>query len=225
MKRIKIRFRFSKEGDLIYISHQDLLRLFERGFRRAGFPLYFSEGFNPHPKISIISALGLGIEGKEEAGEVILREPVETDSFIAAANAAMPPEIRLISAEIISPSIKTQPAGAEYCVQNFHPPPDSGAVTDLMAQSRILVSRRKQATVKQVDIRPYLEDIRLEGRDTLIIKTKITPAGTARVDEILRVLGIDPGANGIHISRKRLYFECQASKKENHKKTELKKTD
>ena len=61
--RQRVRIRFRKSGDLRLIGHRDLVRAWERAFRRAALPLGMSEGFHPKPRMSIPAALGLGIEG------------------------------------------------------------------------------------------------------------------------------------------------------------------
>jgi radical SAM-linked protein len=76
-----VRFVFSKTGIMKYISHLDLMRLFMRGFRRAGFPLKMSEGFSPHPKLSIKRALKLGLESENEEASVILKEQIDPQEF------------------------------------------------------------------------------------------------------------------------------------------------
>ena len=58
----KLRLRFEKAGKAIYISHLDLMRVVQRVFLRAGVPLRYSEGFNPHPLISICLPLSVGTE-------------------------------------------------------------------------------------------------------------------------------------------------------------------
>jgi len=77
----KIRFIFSKQGILRYISHLDLMRLFMRAMRRADLPLKFSEGFNPHPKLSIKRALKLGLESDNEEATVALKEFINAAEF------------------------------------------------------------------------------------------------------------------------------------------------
>ena len=58
---IKYRLRFSKTGRAVYMSHLDLMRTMQRAFARAGFSLKHSEGFNPHPQISIALPLSVGM--------------------------------------------------------------------------------------------------------------------------------------------------------------------
>lgn len=64
-----------------YISHLDLMRLFTRAMRRAELPLKMSEGFSPHPKLSLKRALKLGVESEHEEASIVLRFPVEPAEF------------------------------------------------------------------------------------------------------------------------------------------------
>ena len=69
MNRQRLRIRFSKQGDLRFISHRDLVRAFERLFRRTHMPLQMSEGFHPKTKMTFPSALALGVEARDEVME------------------------------------------------------------------------------------------------------------------------------------------------------------
>jgi radical SAM-linked protein len=60
------RILFSKTGDAIWISHLDLMRLFQRAFKRAGLPLTHTQGFNPRPSVSIALPLSVGVESECE---------------------------------------------------------------------------------------------------------------------------------------------------------------
>ena len=64
-----------------YISHLDLMRLFMRAMRRAELPLKMSEGFSPHPKLSLKRALKLGIESEHEEASIVLKFPVTPEDF------------------------------------------------------------------------------------------------------------------------------------------------
>ena len=64
-----------------YISHLDLMRLFQRSMRRADLPLKFSQGFSPHPKFSIKRALKLGLESEREEATVVLKEAMNVEEF------------------------------------------------------------------------------------------------------------------------------------------------
>lgn len=78
-----------------YISHLDLMRLLTRAMRRAELPLKMSEGFSPHPKLSLKRALKLGIESENEEALIVLRFPVTPDEFKDRLQKKLPEGISL----------------------------------------------------------------------------------------------------------------------------------
>ena len=86
-----IAFRcYAKYGDAKYVSHLDLIRLFSRVFKRAGVPLTYSEGFNPHPYISIALPLSLGYTGECEFLDMIILDDMPCEEIISRMNATLP---------------------------------------------------------------------------------------------------------------------------------------
>ena len=77
----KMNFVFAKKGTMRFISHLDLMRLFMRALRRADFPLKITQGFNPHPKLSIKRALKLGVESDNEEASIVLKEQISPEEF------------------------------------------------------------------------------------------------------------------------------------------------
>ncbi len=63
---MKVRIKFTKEASVKYLGHLDIMRFFQRCFNRAGVKMIYSEGFNPHQKMSFAMPLGLGIESRGE---------------------------------------------------------------------------------------------------------------------------------------------------------------
>lgn len=78
-----------------YISHLDLMRLLQRALRRAEMPLKMSEGFSPHPKLSIKRALKLGVESEHEEASVVLRSNVSCEEFLKRLREQLPEGIEL----------------------------------------------------------------------------------------------------------------------------------
>ena len=93
--------KFSRIGRIRFLSHLDFMTLFHRTAVRAGVPVAFSQGFNPHPKIAFGPALSVGMESEAEFLDM------ETDPFIdllqvtKALNNALPDGVRIIEARII----------------------------------------------------------------------------------------------------------------------------
>ena len=91
----KIRFGFKKNGFMKYISHLDLMRLFARGMRRAGLPIKMTEGFSPHPKLSIKRALKLGVESDNEEAAIVFKDYFDINEFKNIFQAQLPEGIEI----------------------------------------------------------------------------------------------------------------------------------
>lgn len=97
----KIKVVFSKTGDMRFISHLDLMRLFQRASRRAHIPVTITKGFSPRLKISIMKALKLGVESAGEEAIFYLDEQMSPEYFLKAINRKLPDGIMIGSAERI----------------------------------------------------------------------------------------------------------------------------
>lgn len=95
----KLKIAFSKSGDMRYISHLDLMRLFQRASRRADLPVTITKGFSPHLKISVIKALKLGVESSGEEAIFYMDKPVSPLIFAESMNKNMPAGVRILKAE------------------------------------------------------------------------------------------------------------------------------
>jgi radical SAM-linked protein len=94
----KIEFTFSKKERMRFISHLDLMRLLIRALRRADVPLKLTEGFSPHPKLSIKRALKLGLESEAEEATIVLRELVRPEEFKTRLQRQLPAGISILTA-------------------------------------------------------------------------------------------------------------------------------
>ena len=83
------RALFEKTGNARYISHLDLMRLFQRAFKRAGLPLTHTQGFNPRPSVSIALPLSLGVESRCELLDFDLEVPVDCGEIREKLNASL----------------------------------------------------------------------------------------------------------------------------------------
>lgn len=93
---MKLRVKFNKRNYLKYISHLDLMRLFQRSFNRAEIPVEYSKGFNPQPRFSIASPLSLGIESEEEYMDIELERKVSVEDFKDRMNKVLPKDVQII---------------------------------------------------------------------------------------------------------------------------------
>ena len=191
MFRQRLRVRFDKKGSLRFISHRDLMRLFERALRRAGLPLAMTQGYNPHPRISFPLALGTGIAGENEVMEFELQEWLPGASVREALALQLPPGITLRELRAVRPGGGSTVTGISYRVRFLEDPSiTEDQVSALLLQQCIPVRRRRKGAEKSVDIRPFLKRLRLDG-DVLTMECTVDRGSTTRPEEVLQTLGMD----------------------------------
>ena len=104
--------KFSKKGGIRFISHLDMLRVFQRAFRRAGLNISYSNGFNPHPRIGFAMPLSLGFESDAEYLEFETDTEYTPDDVIARLNEKMPPGLEAVSCRTLKETGKKAAAAA-----------------------------------------------------------------------------------------------------------------
>ncbi len=97
------RITFEKRGDARFLSHRNTMDVLERAIRAAGLPARYSEGFNPHMKLSMGPALALGIESREEIFEAEGIAPFELDAA-ERINEKLPPGLAVLDVRALSPA-------------------------------------------------------------------------------------------------------------------------
>ena len=218
---MRVRITFSKTGALRYIGHLDLNTIWERGTRRAGLPLAYSQGFHPQPKIHIASALPLGFSSRCEVLDMRLNEEMDLSKLPARLQAAMPTGIGILKAESIderAPAVQTLVLSAEYEVTLTEAVDASGLkrrIEELLASTTLPRERRS----KKYDLRPLIEELTLlhppqnslnlggqkEGGVKIFMRLSAREGATGRPDEVLDALGIFQ--ENTQTERTRLLFE------------------
>jgi len=99
-----LRLKYKKGKDMKFLSHLDMVRLMERSFRRAGVPLEFTQGFNPHPKINFAMPLSVGISSVCEVVEFEIKEKIDVEKFIVEQRKFFPDGIEILSGTYVEPS-------------------------------------------------------------------------------------------------------------------------
>lgn len=191
MTNSRARMRFAKEGDLRWISHRDLVRTFERMFRRAGVKLGMTQGYHPRPKLTFPSALALGVSATDEVMEFLLAEeaadPMELQARIQAA---APPGLTIGE---ISITTMQDPKVTVGRVQYSLPLPKERVAAardqaDTINASAEYFVEREDGT--QVDLRSHLEQIRVEENE-LHMTLALDASGGTKPTDILRALQLE----------------------------------
>jgi radical SAM-linked protein len=188
----RIRFRYFKTGRIRFLSHLDLMTLFQRAAARAGIPILFSQGFNPHPRIAFGPALSVGMESEAEYLDM------ETDPFIdllettKTLNRTLPEGIRILEARVVSSKAPSLSGNISRYVYEVGIPVMQDTelherVKSFLARTSICISKDG----KQKDIRPGVESIVAESSGasphliiTLVDKDQLKP----RVQDVIEQL-------------------------------------
>ena len=158
----KLRMRFSKTGRAIYISHLDLMATMQRAFSRAGFPLKYSEGFNPRPQISIALPLSVGTASLCEIMDFQPVSEVDITLLCDCLNRALPEGIEVL--EIYEPARKNAELKwlavkgiFEYDDRSVDIMQES--LTAFFARESIVVEKKTKRGFGEVDLRPSIREI------------------------------------------------------------------
>ncbi len=208
MVRRRVRIRFRKQGDLRLIGHRDLIRAWERLFRRAGVALRMSEGFHPKPRMSFPSALAMGVSGADEVLEVELANEADADDLAVALQRHAPAGLEITASELRPPG--EGPSQARRVTFEFPVPCERRAdlaerLIDWQSDASHAVDRGNGR--KPVELGNFVE--RLELADGVLrMQIRVTRQGTARPRELLESLGLeDLEQRGIYLTRTAVELE------------------
>ena len=181
LTRYEYRLVFEKKGRAKYISHLDLMRAFQRVFKRAGIPLWYTQGFNPHAYLMFPLALSLGTDSSVELLDIALTEELPFDELCERVNAQMPEGLRIVSAG--KPVMKhTEIAAAEYTVRlrtDCSSEDTAEAFRAFLSQEKIEVEKRtKKRGINLVDIKPHITLLVLSAEAEETVISLRLPAGS-----------------------------------------------
>lgn len=193
----KYRMMYIKKGTARYISHLDLLRAFERAARRAGLPMAFTQGFNPHPKISFAAPLAVGMSGEAEFADFELTVDLPAGDVARALSVNMPQGLGVVEvrkAPDYYPPLMSLVERATYRAEGKLARPVDGDelkrhIENYLSQAEILVDRKKKTgESKKYDIRPGI--FAVAGRidnDIIVIEAELKTgsSGNVRFEELL----------------------------------------
>ena len=196
---MKLRIKITKDAGIRFISHLEYVRTIERAIRRAKLPVAYSEGFNPHMKFSLASALGVGVTSEAEFVEIELAEEIDLTATMKKLAVNLPTGIRILAADLAdikADKLMAQAGGADYrvvvpckadcdwqaAVENFN------KAESVLFQKPIPKGRGK---TKEIEVKNFIDHLEVErsGDDFQIaFSCKITPTGSMKAAEILLVL-------------------------------------
>jgi len=215
---MKLIAAYQKGNEIAMISHLDIQRTLQRAFRRAGIPLLYSNGFNPHPQFSFATAAATGMSSECEWFEVQLSEEMAPEEFVRRANGVMPQGMR-VSGAFAAPenygSLSAKLRAAEYRVELQFVEPVSkeklAETLEAMLTGEIIIQKRTKGGIRPVDMRPYILRVsvgQVEGdQAALLVLGKLQADGGLRVDAFIDALLERLDAHAAYeIHRTNMYF-------------------
>ena len=217
-----IRVKYKKEDEMIFISHLDLQRLLQRAFRRAKINLSYSEGFNPHPKMSYGNALALGVESQGEYVDIEIEDDIEVKEFLERINEQLPDGIKFVKGQEIdpkTPSLSSIIVYGEYIFNIDLEVPLSkefvkSRVLNFVKSKEIIITKKNKKGKKvEVDIRPMirnfdlvsLDDNRVTFVSTIATGSKANSNINILIPQILDMLNLDMDPREVGVLRRDLY--------------------
>jgi radical SAM-linked protein len=207
--RNRVRIRFTKQDDLRWISHRDLIRLWERLFRRSGIALSMTEGFHPKPRMNFPSALAVGIAGTDEMLEVDLAADYSADSLRTIIAPELPPGMMLGEIEVLpAPDRKAQAKSVTFEVAIPVGRRESLArrIEEVLQSESLQIEREGRKT--PLDLRPLIGELSLTADGELQMRLIVDREGSARPREVLEALGVaDLEYEGYFLTRTKVEVE------------------
>ena len=178
-----VRIWFSKKGRVKYVSHLDIMRCMTRAVRRADIPLWYTEGFNPHPYLNFLQPMPLGIEGLNEPLDIRIEGDISNADIVTRLNGVLPEGIEITRAS--EPYMKPSDiAFAEYEIyfenENGLAEKLDGAMKsgELVCEKTGKVNGRKK--IKQVNVSESIKKYALSENDKSILMTVTFPCGNTK---------------------------------------------
>lgn len=199
----EVRLRFCKQGRLKYISHLDINRAMARAFKRAQIPLWYTEGFNPHPYMSFSLPLSLGVESLCESVDIRLVREIENDEIKDRLNGVLPDDLKIIdvydyfrdSSEIMYSDYvyKFQFKNNELAYEKIKAVLDSNEINALKK-----CKQGRKRIYKETDIKTFIDKYSVSIRRDIIVLNIRLFAGPEKnlnpvllFDTIIRLIELD----------------------------------
>ena len=183
---MKLRVKYSKMESARFLSHLELMKAMERAFRRARIPLAFSEGFNPHPKISYASALSVGTASRGEYLDIELGTRVDLIAFKNQVNNNLIKGVEVLDVKEIKDKVKSLTAiieRAEYTAicqveKKLTVGELQQLIEDFLGQPEILVNRKSKDKTKEINIKEGIYHLGAEFNDMNLVINYIVASGS-----------------------------------------------
>lgn len=187
------RIHYRRGEEVRFLSHLDMLRMFERAIRRAGLPVLFTEGFNPHPKLSFGPSLATGLTSDAEYLDLAFYVGEKVIDIAEKLAPQLPRGVEIIEIKYLDKKAPSLAACANRAEFEFHLQSNTIAFDDndrlatILSHKELNIERKKKKRSQTINVRPYIDDLEVTDWG-LRVRTKIENGKTIRTDELLSLL-------------------------------------
>jgi radical SAM-linked protein len=204
----RLRIKFSRGPEIKFISHLDIVRLWQRAFNRAGIEIVYSSGFSPHPKISLAAPLPLGVTSEAELMDIFCIRGVAPHFFVSAVNQQLPAGLTVDKVYPIAfdlPSLQSQISRAEYRVEletQPGPPDIKAALCSMLSLEHLPWQHQRDTGPHHYDLRALIDDVWLiewePPKGILGMKLCCDSQGSGRPEQVSAALGFTGRPLSVH---------------------------
>ena len=195
----RLRLRFGRGEEVKYISHLDVVRFWERAFRRAGIPLAYSQGFTAHPRISLAAPLAVGVTSEAELMDVWLNRWMPPQSFMMRVKSQLPRDFDIFDAWEVGlnvPALQSSLAFAQYCVEvgtGKSEPQVEASLRSLLQAKELPWHHSRGSKMHFYDLRALIDDLWIVSyHDSLYVlgmRLRYDANGSGRPEQVVAALG------------------------------------
>lgn len=189
----KLRLALSKGEPLRFLSHLDYAQAVSRTIRRANINMAYSEGFNPHMKISFSSALALGITADREYMDMDIVEDASVQNIMDRLNAVAPPGLQVVDGKEMPDKVKKMMAICNYAIYEVTGPVtadvdwqtlmDTFNQTEHIMYEKVTPKKTRTIDIKEFTRQPLTATVK-DGQVTITMAIGIYPHGTVKPGEV-----------------------------------------
>jgi len=204
----RLRIRFCRGAEIKFISHLDIIRLWQRALHRAEIPLAYSEGFNPHPRISLAVPLAIGVTSEAELMDIFCAKWVSPHWFSAAVSRQLPPGIEILQVYPINlsqPSLQSQVRYAEYKVEvetEKESRDIESGLSSLLSAEHLPWQHQRDTGIRSYDLRALIDNLRLIDYHrpycTIGMMLRCDNSGSGRPEQVTAALGFAHNPQSMH---------------------------
>jgi len=207
---MNIRIRFGKEGMMRYIGHLDVLRTFQKIFRRAGVPMIYSNGYSPHPVMSFALPLGLGQTSEGEYLDAAVEDGADPKAVLRALKEATSQELPVYALRVLPEKTENAMAavgGAVWKVilpENMPAEGANSALKAILNRETIILPKKTKTREIELDIRPMIVSAAIENGSllmTIAAGSRANLAPDVLAGLLAAQMGLEPDAVSWQIRR------------------------